>query len=121
MKLYYSTGKDKCYRNMWTNNNDKQVRSEYYMRCFNELISIIDYTEPDIFLKRITIELKQEVWKFHFGENENAECHCGEIIYINNHHCGHIKARAKCGKTCIENLKPICSSCNLRMGTRNMD
>ncbi len=35
-------------------------------------------------------------------------------------HCGHIVADANGGKTILTNLKPLCRTCNLRMGTMNM-
>ena len=35
-------------------------------------------------------------------------------------HCGHIVADANGGPTELDNLKPLCRSCNLKMGTMNM-
>ena len=36
-------------------------------------------------------------------------------------HCGHIIAESKGGELSVNNLKPICQSCNSSMGTQNMD
>ena len=36
-------------------------------------------------------------------------------------HCGHVIPECKGGKTNLSNLKPICQTCNLSMGTKNMD
>ena len=33
---------------------------------------------------------------------------------------GHVLAESQGGKTTIDNLRPICSGCNLSMATRNM-
>lgn len=120
IKVFYNTGKDKFYRSMWENMMSN-IRGEYYIQCLNELASLVDTCDSDIFTSKITPELKNKVWRHHYGDTNNANCPCGEIIYVDNHHCGHIKARAKGGKTCVENLKPICASCNLKMGTKNMD
>lgn len=38
-----------------------------------------------------------------------------------NFNCGHIQAEYKGGDQSIDNLKPICQSCNSSMGTQNMD
>ncbi|NDG68463.1 MAG: hypothetical protein EB135_03170, partial [Proteobacteria bacterium] len=35
--------------------------------------------------------------------------------------CGHIIAEAKGGETSLENLRPICSTCNKSMKTINMN
>ena len=35
-------------------------------------------------------------------------------------HCGHIVAEANGGQLKMDNLKPICSSCNSSMGMTNM-
>jgi 5-methylcytosine-specific restriction endonuclease McrA len=34
--------------------------------------------------------------------------------------CGHVKAEANGGETTVDNLRPICASCNSSMGTMNM-
>jgi len=36
-------------------------------------------------------------------------------------HCGHIVSHANGGSMHIDNLRPICASCNLSMGTQNMN
>ena len=42
------------------------------------------------------------------------------MIEIRNFHCGHVVAESKGGQTILENLRPICGSCNSSMGTENM-
>ena len=36
-------------------------------------------------------------------------------------HCGHIISEANGGEIKLDNLRPICHSCNSSMGTVNMD
>ena len=38
-----------------------------------------------------------------------------------NFSCGHVIAEANGGELKLNNLKPICMSCNSSMGTQNMD
>jgi hypothetical protein len=72
--------------------------------------------------ERITKKLRKELWKKHFGEmREGMCCICEEKITEDNFHSGHIIARAKGGETKLNNLKPICQTCNQDMKIENMD
>ena len=46
---------------------------------------------------------------------------CGSETISKKFDCGHMTAVANGGSNDISNLKPICSSCNKSMGTKNMD
>lgn len=73
--------------------------------------------------KIIQTTLKRLVWNKEFTElRGNALCPCCKLTTISqlNFHCGHIIAEAKGGSTKLENLIPICQSCNSSMGTKNM-
>ena len=39
---------------------------------------------------------------------------------MNGYECGHVESEATGGDMSIENLRPICSSCNKSMGIKNM-
>lgn len=68
--------------------------------------------------------MRMEVWHNTFGiDTGSAKCPYCKINSINsfNFECGHITAKAKGGKLIVENLKPICSTCNKSMGTNVMD
>jgi 5-methylcytosine-specific restriction endonuclease McrA len=72
----------------------------------------------------ISLALKEAVWAKFFTNNERSgPCVCckANTITLFNHHCGHVVAEAMGGATSIDNLRPICRTCNLSMGTRNMD
>ena len=63
-------------------------------------------------------------WNRWIGEDvAKHKCMCCEIneIRMNSFQCGHVIAEANGGKTTVDNLRPICSACNLSMGTENMD
>jgi hypothetical protein len=68
--------------------------------------------------------VKISVWDHYIG-NQNAEAICTVCdvmpIHITTFHCGHILAKSKGGSNTLENLRPICQTCNLSMGTMHMD
>ena len=77
-------------------------------------------------LKKKTIPkvVKDHTWSKWIGDDiAKTKCMCCELneIKMNSFHCGHVIAEINGGLTSIENLRPICSACNLSMKTENMD
>jgi hypothetical protein len=71
--------------------------------------------------KNISRTLRQQVWIKRCNDKINGECFCClEEISINNFDCGHIVSVKDGGTNDINNLEPVCRSCNLHMGTMNM-
>lgn len=71
--------------------------------------------------KNIPIALRREVWIKNNGKVFNAKCKvswCNNEITPFNFECGHNIPESKGGKTNLDNLLPICSSCNKSMGNR---
>ena len=71
----------------------------------------------------INHSLRVSCWHRYVGEDVGVtKCLCCKSNNISQllFHCGHVVAEADGGKTDIHNLRPICSSCNLSMGTENM-
>jgi 5-methylcytosine-specific restriction endonuclease McrA len=71
--------------------------------------------------KNIPVALKKEVWIHTNGENFKAKCYvkwCTTTITPFTFECGHNIPESKGGSTIINNLFPICSSCNKSMGNR---
>lgn len=74
--------------------------------------------------RSIPLALKRKVWNSHIGESVGkTRCLCCKLTDITqlNFSCGHSIAESNGGALTLENLKPICVSCNSSMGTRNMD
>lgn len=74
--------------------------------------------------KSIPKSLKIKVWNTYVGEDiGKIKCLCCNTIDITQSifECGHIIAEAKGGETSLENLRPICSTCNKSMKTINMN
>ena len=72
--------------------------------------------------KSIPKSLKILVWDKNIGKEKGiGECDvCKSNIDSKNFECGHIISVKYGGETNIENLLPICSSCNKSMGPKNL-
>ena len=67
--------------------------------------------------------LSKVVWEHYNGQVWASKCYvtwCNNIIHCmsSNWHLGHNIPESKGGETSLENLRPICSDCNLGMGSR---
>jgi len=65
--------------------------------------------------------IREKIWFNHFGEKFTIKCPCCDIRSINpfSFSTGHIIPESKGGKADLNNLIPICTHCNSRMGTQN--
>ena len=74
--------------------------------------------------KPIPLALKRNVWNKHIGETVGKTlylyCKLTDITQM-NFSCGHIISEFNGGDMKLDNLKPICVSCNSSIGTKNMD
>ena len=65
---------------------------------------------------------KEKLWKKVFGDYMKGTCYCcEEIIEFGNFEMGHVLARIYGGTNELENLQPICGTCNRDMGTMHME
>ena len=74
--------------------------------------------------KTIPLALRRNVWNKYIGEEIGKTlCLCCKLTDISQmtFSCGHIVSVYNGGDINLENLKPICVSCNSSMGTQNMD
>jgi len=73
--------------------------------------------------EKIPASVKNTLWSLHFLNSLQGNCQCckTEIISKNNFDCGHIISEKEGGKVELDNLKPICRSCNSSMGITNMN
>ena len=68
--------------------------------------------------------LKDLTWQRWIGDDiAKAKCLCCGIneIKMNSFHCGHVISEADGGPTTVDNLRPVCATCNLSMRTQNME
>ncbi len=71
--------------------------------------------------KKIPAALKQQVWLGNYGEVFKTKCKtswCSNLINVWNFECGHNIPESKGGATTLDNLVPICRTCNGSMGNR---
>ena len=73
--------------------------------------------------KSIPKAVKDKVWDTYIGIRYGVgPCHCCQgIIDSKNFDCGHILAAANGGENIVENLRPLCSTCNKSMGKQNLE
>jgi len=73
--------------------------------------------------KTIPKKIRGEAWKLQFGDSTKGACFCckKELDVFDDWHAGHIVSHAEGGTDTASNLRPLCGSCNLSMGTENMD
>lgn len=73
--------------------------------------------------RRIPPQLRKLVWETYM-KNPNqtvGPCFvCQGEIHILNFECGHVKSFATGGLTNLDNLRPICGSCNKSMGKKEL-
>lgn len=64
-----------------------------------------------------------KAWINKYGNCAETKCYVCNLnnITLFNCHAGHIIARARGGKTTVDNIIPICAPCNLEMGTENLE
>lgn len=69
----------------------------------------------------ISPKMRKEVWKQWAQGEDICKCFCCDIvIYESGWHCGHILPKSLGGSPHIHNLRPLCSTCNLKMGNNHM-
>ena len=68
--------------------------------------------------------IKWQTWIRYAGEHFKAKCAtpwCSNIMNVTNFQAGHKLAEAAGGQITLDNLVPICASCNQSMGTEHFD
>lgn len=73
--------------------------------------------------KSIPKAVKDKVWDTYVGRHKGTgPCYsCQGEIDSKKFDCGHIVAAARGGENIVENMRPVCGTCNRSMGTQNMD
>jgi HNH endonuclease len=72
--------------------------------------------------KAVPKSVRSISWRKYMGHVLDAPCYCCKTTMISgdSFHAGHVIAEKNGGKATVENIRPICATCNLSMGTRNM-
>jgi 5-methylcytosine-specific restriction endonuclease McrA len=120
--MKYWAARGKKYKSLWEGKKDiHNIRGNYLLNCLDDL----ELFKETIYVAkrpRIGKTLRTSVWRKVFGcHASKGMCRCGETIYETSFECGHIFAHSLGYPTTLENLYPICESCNKKMGTQPMD
>jgi 5-methylcytosine-specific restriction endonuclease McrA len=70
--------------------------------------------------KAVKIAVWERIVGLDIGRTPCSVCKTTFITQM-DFHCGHIVAEVDGGETCVSNLVPICSKCNLSMGRTNLN
>ena len=117
----------------------KQEKTEKWIKCekYDCFIGLVkdftDYTTLTIDPKAVDYNEKRKkkpipksvrdaVWKKYHGDNGVAKCFVCEYteIRMNAFHAGHIISDKHGGLPVVDNLIPICATCNTSMGAINL-
>jgi hypothetical protein len=122
--------------------NNKAFREHYLWNMMSNHDSCVSFQEivkaKGVPLKNIAIAIKDsnaeprraipkkirgEAWNIQFGTSTKGSCFCckKELDVFDDWHAGHIISHSNGGTDTAPNLRPVCGSCNLSMGTENMD
>ncbi len=103
---------------LWLN-KDLQRCKEYFIICVQDFKEAEkeSFRELEIDNTKITKKLRKMVFSKCI-DGVCSICKHNEIN-IDNFEAGHINAKAREGKTEIDNLIPMCQQCNREMGTKN--
>lgn len=109
-----------CYLGIWRKFEwlDFTLTSLLDNNLFSDINLACD-TNPHI---SIPITVREQVWKkCNTNTSDLGLCYtCCNDLYFRDMECGHIKAHALGGNTTLENLMPVCKSCNKDMGVMNL-
>ena len=78
--------------------------------------------QPENYRIKIKKPLRTAVWKKRNGDIMTGKCYCCDnVLEFDDFHCGHINSVFFKGETILSNLEPICQTCNLDMGIKNLN
>jgi 5-methylcytosine-specific restriction endonuclease McrA len=133
--------KGKCIHNFDKSNKSGTKSKGNNKPKFNDITEAIkiNTNNPDISLSDVVLKIqslkgtlpqntdynkrkiRQEVWTEHNGSAFESVCYidwCTNIVNVFNYQVGHDIPKSKGGPNTLENLKPICESCNQSMGNK---
>lgn len=116
MELLNTKIKDEC----------KTSNIEYYNLGIKKQGFFIGYlfikTENDNKRKKIPQTVRNSLWSKSYNDNINGKCYvCNGDITIHTFHAGHKTSVKNGGTNNINNLEILCPSCNLSMGTQDLE
>jgi hypothetical protein len=130
LKKYFIENQDNFHKSTIDKMNKNGIyftfKNYNFLECFKNDIFELSVTpqkikkEPRIKLPKKT---RDRVWDKYVGRTEReGKCFvCKDKITIGNWECSHVIAVANEGKNNLDNLRPLCKTCNRDMGIMNMN
>jgi hypothetical protein len=104
--------------------NNNCIKNEKKEKLLQKIENIFTKTkETKASKSKISPKFRMMVWEKYIGlDKGTAKCKCCEVEMISqfNFQCGHIISEANGGKIVLDNLMPICFSCNNSMGKKDL-
>lgn len=72
--------------------------------------------------QKISTKLKENIWNTYYNSKTKKQCpisNCKKFITNKKFHAGHIISEKNGGNLEIDNLHPICATCNTKMSIKN--
>jgi len=97
------------------------------LRMLDEILEVIQRYESGCPQKHkrksIPKTVRDMVWDTYIGNKYGVgKCYCcRSVIDSKKFECGHVVAASLGGPNTVENLRPICGTCNKSMGTQNLE
>jgi hypothetical protein len=99
----------------------KKSKSGHYLYISKFLRQIMKDVLKDNDDRKIDDELRDKVWEKRNGKLKDGKCFCCQkSLNFKRFECGHIIAWSEGGRTVLENLEPICKTCNTKSQSKNL-
>lgn len=101
--------KNNNFRKFFTCSPDDDISPEHEYRCQRE---------------KISTRLKKDIWKKEFKSQPVGKCpvaFCSNQLEQKSYICGHLISVSNGGMNELNNLRPICGDCNMKMSSTNWD
>lgn len=109
-----------CFLGIWR--QFEWIEIAIYSIKHNVRINEIDLSLFNNERMKIPKSIRNEVWKKRNGNVIEGTCFvCKHTLIFDNMECGHIVPHVCKGQITIDNLEPICKTCNRDMGIMNLN
>ena len=119
--LFYKIGQEMTLELIYRRYDKKTIR--FSVDTIEEIVIGIKCDPPSIRRQPINKSLRSAVWTTYLNPDSFSDkCWCCKYAIINrdNFQSGHVISVAEGGDSKLENLRPICNTCNTSMSTKNM-
>ena len=119
-KCYNKNEQKPCFLGIWR--QFEWIEIAIYLIKHNVRINDIDLSLFNNERIKIPKTVRNEVWKKRNGNVMEGTCFvCNNSLVFDNMECGHIIPHVCKGQIAIDNLEPICKTCNRDMGIMNLN